>query len=442
MNTFIIKDIIIDKNRIDYEYVIEGEWKKYFSSTDMFWVEYSKDIEGMPKALAAVPLISNIIVLASIFDARIYVPYLDEDFYFSIRQFMNGFAHMYPMLQFNYEDVIVCEQIIDTKKYNIKKEENKALLYFSGGVDAYTSLIRHEQEDLILLTVCGADTWYNNKIGFREIIRNNEEIANLHKLQIVSCISTLRKFINEKELYDYLYPLINDNFWHGFQHGIGMFGLSAGYVYLFDIKKIYFASSFCEKDENYTCGSDPSIDNYVRIGSSEVCHDGFELSRQDKVASLCKYSKVNGRKLYLRVCYSSAIGVNCCECEKCVRTMLAILAEGYDPREFGFEQFDIHKIFSRLMIALKNFSEVPDIAYAIYGEIISKLINIYSYEESPNELKIFYSGNFKDIMLMLNSIRLQEQIEANENENSHKENKTYNMLHIKYIVLMINKIGI
>lgn len=33
MNQFIVTDIIIDKNRIDYEYTIEGDWKKFFTLT-------------------------------------------------------------------------------------------------------------------------------------------------------------------------------------------------------------------------------------------------------------------------------------------------------------------------------------------------------------------------------------------------------------------------
>lgn len=358
---------------------------------------------------------------------------MDEDFYHSIHEFMNGFANMYPMIEFHYENVIVSEQIVDTKEYSINNEEDNALLYFSGGVDAYTSLIRHEDEKLILLTVCGADTWYSNKIGFSEIIKKNQEIANLHNLRIVSCVSTLRKFINEKEIYDYVEPLVNDNFWHGFQHGLGMFGLSAGYVYLYNLKKIYFASSFCDKDENVRCGSDPSIDNYVRIGSSKVCHDGFELSRQDKVASLCKYSKDKNKKLNLRVCYRSAVGDNCCECEKCVRTMMAILVEGYDPKEFGFERFDQQKVFTYLIMALKKLSEAPDIAYALYGEIISKLKKIYTYDECPNEIKILYHAGFTDVMFLLNSIRLQEKIEKNSSVSTLPYVKTSEMLYKQFL---------
>lgn len=431
MNKFIIKDIIVDKNRIDYDYYIEGEWKKFFDPLIKFWVEYSRDIIGIPKSLAAVPLVSNVIVLASIFDAKIYVPCLDLDFYNSIPEFMNGFVNMYPMIEFHYKDAIVCDNILDSKQYNLNNEEKNSLLYFSGGVDAYTSLTRHENEDLVLLTVCGADTWYNNKFGFNEIIKKNKEIARLHKLPIVSCISTLRKFINEKEIYDYIYPLINDNFWHGFQHGLGMFGLAAGYVYLFNLERLYFASSFCENDENYNCGSDPSIDNFVHIGSSKVYHDGFELSRQDKIVSLCNYVKAKKKSIKLRVCYRSMAGDNCCECEKCVRTMMGLLAEGADPIEFGFDQYNAKSLYSDLIKGLIKLSEVPDIAYALYEPIIAKYMKRFSYKECPNELKAFYKADFKDVLSMLNTIRVQQDMEENINSN-YQSNKNTSELFYKH----------
>ena len=46
----------------------------------------------------------------------------------------------------------------------------------------------------------------------------------------------------------------------------------------------------------------------------------------------------------LRVCWESAGGSNCCHCEKCLRTILAIYAEGADPRDFGFDYEDINTV--------------------------------------------------------------------------------------------------
>lgn len=428
MNKFVIKSVIIDKNRIDYEYDIEGDWRKYFNLTTKFMVEYSENIEGIPAGLACVPIVSNVLLLATLFHAKIYVPALDLEFYNSIPDFMNGFTKMYPQIAFYFKDCIICDNLVDSKNGSLEHGGSKSLLYFSGGVDAYTSLIRHENEELVLFTVCGADTWYNNVSGFENILEKNKKIAKLHNLSIVSCISNFRKFVNETEITNYIYPLINDNFWHGFQHGLGMFGLSAGYVYLFDLKKIYFASSFCEGDKNYTCGSDPSIDNFVHIGSSKIYHDGFELSRQNKIISLCDYVKKHNQAIKLRVCYSSSTGENCCTCEKCVRTMLGFISEGSNPSEFGFDQYDPSTLYPNLINALIELSHVPEIATALYGQIIANYIARYSYDECPKEMKAFYHTSFRDILDMLSAITPKEhadttvsltQVQAVDKSNSY-----------------------
>lgn len=113
--------------------------------------------------------------------------------------------------------------------------------------------------------------------------------------------------------------------------------------------------------------------------------------------------------------------------------MLAILVEEHDPKEFGFDRFDKQRIFSDLIAALKKLSEVPDIAYALYGEMISKLKKIYSYDECPNEIKIFYHASFIDIMLMLKSIKIQEETEKNNNINLHSYAKNGELFYKQYL---------
>lgn len=396
MNKFEITGIYVRGKRIEYDYVITGEWKKYFDESVRFWVEYDQDISGIPLGLAAIPLISNVIVLASIFHAKIITPVVDQAFYEAVPEFMKGFADMYPNIDFRYQGVI---ESLKTEKFYREGLESNTLLYFSGGVDAYTSLIRHEKENLILLTVCGADTWYSNQKGFDEIMRKNTEIAALHGLRLVSCISTLRKFINEKEIYRYINPLINDNFWHGFQHGVGMFGLAAGYVYLCGVSRIYFASSYSAKDENKTCcASDPTIDDFVRIGHARIVHDGYEMSRQDKVAQICEYSKREGKKIKLRVCYRSAEGKNCCECEKCIRTMFGILVEGYDPTEFGFDDYDPKQFYHRFIRTLIRVSPNIENTISMYGGAIEKFKKHMRYEELSNEMKVVYQADFRELL--------------------------------------------
>ena len=67
-----------------------------------------------------------------------------------------------------------------------------------------------------------------------------------------------------------------------------------------------------------------------------MIHDGYELDRQSKISFLVNEKKAGKPVPELHVCWESSGGGNCCRCEKCYRTILAIASEGGDPREFGF----------------------------------------------------------------------------------------------------------
>ena len=60
----------------------------------------------------------------------------------------------------------------------------------------------------------------------------------------------------------------------------------------------------------------------------QVVHDGAELGRPDKLARILEWDRDLVLK-HLRVCVMNFGGVyNCCECRKCVRTMVVLRALG------------------------------------------------------------------------------------------------------------------
>lgn len=75
-------------------------------------------------------------------------------------------------------------------------------------------------------------------------------------------------------------------------------------------------------------GSHPLLDPNYSSGELNVLHDGFGLSRQEKVALVTDWEITRG---VLRSCYApfrDAEILNCGRCEKCLRTMTALLALG------------------------------------------------------------------------------------------------------------------
>jgi hypothetical protein len=77
------------------------------------------------------------------------------------------------------------------------------------------------------------------------------------------------------------------------------------------------------------------VDNNISWADVGVVHDGFELSRQQKLRFLCREENLHYLS-NLRVCSDSARKPNCGDCEKCFRTIAGMALEGVDPNRCNF----------------------------------------------------------------------------------------------------------
>lgn len=335
MNRFIVTDVIVDGPRISYKYTVEGEWQNCFCLDEEFFIEYGEDISDTPLSIAVIPLLCNVLPVAWVCDAEIIVRDIDHDFYESIDKFKQGYIDMYPAM--NFKGRVIAKSITS----NNAIATDKAIAFYSGGVDAFSTLISHLDEKPVLMTLWGADIAFEDEEGWERVRKQTDITARTYGLDKIFVKSGFRRFLNESELNNRV-RISNDNWWHGFQHGIGLIGQSAPYAWKKRVKTIYIASTFSQWDkEIYTCASDPSIDDHVKFCGTCTIHDGFAFTRQDKVRRICEYAVKSGNSIELRVCWQTAGGENCGKCEKCIRTILAILAEGYDPKMFGFGKYDL-----------------------------------------------------------------------------------------------------
>jgi hypothetical protein len=98
-------------------------------------------------------------------------------------------------------------------------------------------------------------------------------------------------------------------------------------------------------------GSHPFIDHKIRYAGVNVLHFGGECTRADKIRHIIettrKHQKPNPQ---LRVCWKKEPrGKNCCECiNKCLPTIHGLLAEGVDPRAFGFEDWQPERMVKQM----------------------------------------------------------------------------------------------
>ena len=314
---------------ISYSFEVSGPWQICFKNGVPYTIEYPVDVSGVPESIAVIPLLCNILPIAWLFDAHIILPECDEDFFYSIPQFKNGYIEMYPSLNFLGE-------IVPSKLIKNKATGTRSAAFFSGGVDATYTLISHFDEKPILLTLWGADIEYEDEEGWACVSEQIKGTALAYELECDFIKTPFRRILRDSVLTKVV-KNTGEEWWHGFQHGIGIISHAAPLSYIHGFINLYIASSFNIHDSHdNTCASYPSIDNNVKFCGCSVFHDGFEFSRQDKIHTICQYADSCKSAIPLHVCWESKGGSNCCHCEKCARTMLAIVAENHNPSDFGF----------------------------------------------------------------------------------------------------------
>jgi 7-cyano-7-deazaguanine synthase in queuosine biosynthesis len=319
-----------DGNRIEYNFTVSEGLKGYFSGKP-FVIEYPESVEAVPEAILSVPFASCVLPLIWIADARLELAELDKTFWDCLPELKKGYEAMYPETVFagtiQVGSIVPCH----------RRAEGKTAAYFSGGLDSVQTLIRHLEEKPALISIWGSDVNFDNEAGWELVSAPIREYAEKYGLEAVTIRSGFREFDLEWELDKVYQQQLRSNWWYGVKHGIALLGHAAPYAYLKGISTVYIASSNSADELEIRCASDPTLDNHVRFADCRVNHDGFEFGRQAKVHNIVEYVRSTGKQLTLHVCWESQAGSNCCECEKCYRTMAGLMAEGENPVGYGFE---------------------------------------------------------------------------------------------------------
>lgn len=327
-----LRQVIKQVSKVEYEFSVTENIRKYFSDKP-FWIEYPESIESVPDSILAVPFICNVLPIVWLTDSELIIPEIDEDFYNCIPNIKKGYETMYPEAEWkgNIEvgKTVPCDR---------KAEQRRCAMFFSGGLDSVQTLISHLEEKPALISIWGSDIKVDNQEGWDKLNNILKEVSNSFSLPMIAVRSSFREFDNEGELDRCFQKKLKDGWWHGVKHGLGLLGHVAPYAYLHGVETVYIAASNCPDDVNVRCASHPSIDNHVKFAGCKVQHDGFEFSRQDKVHNIVQFKK-DYAPVKLHVCWESQSGQNCCKCEKCFRTIAAILSEGESPEPFGFEHY-------------------------------------------------------------------------------------------------------
>lgn len=377
MKSIRVENICINDNRIEINYSVSAELTAFFSNKEMsFWIEYSEDISRVPIGIAIIPFVCNVLPIVWLTDAILYLPSIDKTFYESIKEFKQGYINMYPMLEF--KGSVEPLKIVD----NHYRTDGGNAAFFSGGVDAFTTLICHRSEHPTLITLRGADVKLDDIEGWTNVYNHLQDTVKQFNLPTPICVtSNFRTFIDEGRLSQ-LVVKSNDGWWHGFQHGIGILSQAAPIAFCRHFSLIYIASSLSPYVKG-TCASYPTIDNFLKYGSTSIMHDQFEDTRQDKIRLIIDYCKNTKQKIDLRVCWISRGGKNCCRCEKCLRTIFALLAEGVNAQQYGFDNFTKYLFESKSIVTEQLYNAPFSVKSEWENSIVNRFNETGAYKDDP-----------------------------------------------------------
>lgn len=328
MDGVILKEIRVEGNHVDYHFEATGILKPYFS-TDTMFIEYQEDLSMVPESILAAPFVANIIPLMWVTNTVMWVKELDQTFYDSILRVHDAYQRLYS--HFPLKGNLVPANFIENK-LDIKRE---SLLLFSGGLDANCTYVRIRDTKPMLFNIQG---WYKKLTDIDEAadadIRDENAFAKREGLDCTSAKSNFAIVVKEAMWQKNIRPKFGDSWWHGFNHSMAFITIAMPLAFKHGIKNIYIASSV-PMGEFCMCASHVTTDSEFRFAGLGKCiHDGSELVRQEKVKTVVAYQKSIGQPYTMRVC--SFNDHNCCECEKCFRTVLGLVAEAVNIRDFGF----------------------------------------------------------------------------------------------------------
>lgn len=344
--------------------------------------EYDVDLSEVPMSIAVIPFLTNVLPIAWVFNANVYVESVDADFFKSQAELMQAYQKYYPSIKLG--GGLIPGKIVENK---IEEPQSPPIILFSGGVDASFTLWTHRPLKPIVATVRGSDIFFipSDNAAWDIIKEKNNKIANDIGAQYQSIVSNFRIWLDYRPLDEISKSAKGFGWWHSHQHGPALVGLCAPLAWKLKSKSVSISSSFSSKDPSKVlCGSNPYFDESIRFFGVNVRHFDFTVQRQEKVAFLCEEVKSRNIDIPLRVCWQTRTGLNCCKCEKCLRTIFAIYAEDGDP-----QRFDFNATSAELEEAIRS----PTIKMSVFWiEILKKLRNSI-HSNKPEVIAALARGN-------------------------------------------------
>lgn len=191
-----------------------------------------------------------------------------------------------------------------------RSNTGRVAAFFSGGVDSFYTLMKRREEITDLIFVHGFDIRLDDEKLYRETLAMIEKIARETGKTLIRLETNIRTVMDS---------------YIGWDYGHGPSLAATAYLLSEQFDKIYIPSS-----QDYThlfaFGSHPLLDPLWSLSDLDIVNDGAEARRIRKVEAIARHQIVLDT---LRVCWMNPDSAyNCCRCEKCHRTMIALKVAG------------------------------------------------------------------------------------------------------------------
>lgn len=327
-----LTDVTTNNKKLIIKYETHGRISDFFEKNIFMEIDYDFKLDNISKSILVIPFISLFLPVAWITKSNIILDEIDESFLNNIEKIRNAFNNMYEGNYF--------------KKINIKPKKivknqfkpERCSMFFSGGVDSLDTLCTNFKKDPLLIMIWGSDIWLEDKKGWNTAKNNINTISKILNKDKIYIKSNFRKTINELKLNEVYEEKLGDNWWHGVEHGLALLGHIAPLVPKYKIAVHYVPGTHSYQNKNVKCASHPTIDENFVVANCNILHDGFNYTRLDKVKNIVKFKKENNINIQFRTCYKERNDkINCCNCEKCFRTMMELVCIGENPNDYGYE---------------------------------------------------------------------------------------------------------
>ncbi len=354
--------------------------KKFFHSFSFYSVY---DAPIFPdEGLINVPVISLLLPLAWITGADISLDCLDHKFKLAADELQKRFHQVYPRAPFR-------TNLFVNRLTEIHSKSTGSGLLFSGGLDSMYSLFRNLSAKPALVMILGTDV-VNSGPAHQAYVKNTYARFAEEKGLSFRAVKTNGLDLLNQERLNHLFAKYSgkhqSGYWTGIGYALGHMGqaapLSTG---RFD--RLLFAASFAREYADPLENPDASsalTDEALAWANVHVEHDGL-LDRHEKITRL--RNEFLNHRIPLRVCWAKADPflsgnqLNCSRCEKCLRTIVALLQAQIDPNTCGFQVDTSTMELLRFVFRKKIFPQksvnvwwkpiqraIPEqIAYDLYG---------------------------------------------------------------------------